>query len=318
MSETPAPTPATTTTVAPVATPTPFLTYLRTEVGNHIKLLLIVAGVVGSVLLYNYVKDLKAKEAAAVATAATLAQTYTQSGTSAIAANTTSPTATVASDADSVFGKALIATMQSQSAQIQSLTTALGSIGSSQAKATVPQTVFSPTQKATTTTALTDFPIIEQRASGPPLTQVNLSYDPTQSNPQKAFSGTTWTHYQENFSANIGQWEKQKTGAYATTVSLSRTVLRPDPTKPGSMLNLGTEQIPITGANTIYTPAGLAALVKVPDPRFTFGLGLATTNGGYSLAGYADYRATDRYGLFVGSANNSLFGGVSVRLGGKE
>jgi len=306
---------------------TSFWTYLKDNIPNHLKVLGIVTLIVGGVIGFNYVRDLKAQLAAQQKTTATLSQQFQALGPSAVAGNSISTDKLVTQQASDTFGTAVISLMQQQNAKITSLTLAQGMTAASVAALSQQAPTFTQAQHVDSTGVLTGYRMDETRAGGPSLSSVNLFYNPAEKDPSKAFLGTAWTHNQEVFKASTGEWVKQKDGGLATTFKLSRLVSKPDPLDPTKMVQVGVEEdIPITGANTVYTPAGLVSSVVVP--RWTLGLGLSkastvtgstssTSTSGVSVYGAIDYRVTSRYGAFVGTANNGLFGGVSIRLDAK-
>lgn len=310
-SPTPAPaTPATTTATSPT-----FWQYLMSDIQNHTKLVLIVLAIVGGVIAFNYFRDLEAWKANQQKVDDTLAQKYQQVGTNAVAANTQATQSSIDASALAVFGTQVNSLMKSQDAKISSLTTAIGLIGAQQtALSKQPEQVFTQQQQTTNNGALTGYALEESRKAGPPISSVNLYYDPTEHDPTKAFAGTTWTHYQEQFTTNFGDWVKQKDGSYRNTVSMTRAISKPDPADPTKLVPVGTETIPITGASTVYSPKGLVDPSEIVNPRWTLNLGLADNKDGKSGYGTIDYRVTDRFGLFAGTANNGLVGGVSIRL----
>jgi hypothetical protein len=319
MATTPAPTPAPTPSATSAASTT-FWQYLIKFIPYHLTVILVIGGVLGGIILFNHFRDVEAELKAQEAITATLQQKFQQVGPAAVSGNTQQTAPQVQQQASEVFGAALIQEMQNQDAKINSLTTLVGTTQNQVSQLQGQLTPFQSTTKSSTTGALTGYTLEENRT--PPLDSVNLHYDPTQTDPGSAFRGTTWDQYQETFNASIGNWEAQKTGGFRTSVALSRTVSKPDPNNPGKMITVGTEQIPITGSNTIYTPDGLtAALPPLPQPRWTLDLGLSkgTSSGstGYTPAATIGYRLFGRYGLFAGSANNSLIGGLSIQLGGK-
>lgn len=317
----------TTETAAPVAAPatpvtattTSFWDYLKSDIGNHIKLISIIAAIIGAVILFNYVRDLRTDMENQKKITDTLSQKYQAVGPAAVTANTQATQSQVTQQATDVFGSQVMSLMQQQGAQINSLTTAIGMTNASVTALAQQVPTFTTKQQTTTDGALTGYPMEEARKNGPALSSVNLYYDPTQHDPNKAFAGTTWTHYQEQFQTTLGDWVKQSDGSFRTTVAMNRTVSKPDPNDPTKLVAVGTETIPITGANTVYTPKGLLQASDFTIPRWTMGLGLyKDKQSGYSAFGQMDYRVTNRYGIFVGTVNNGLLGGVSIRLDAKK
>lgn len=319
MATTPTPQPTPTPTPGPAMTNKTFWEYIKADVGNHIKLVSILVGILLAVIAYNYVRDLQKWKANQEKVNDTLAQKYQQVGNNAVSGNTQASQQSVDQSALAAFGQQVTAIMAAQNAKISSLTTAYGLISAQQtALSQQKQTTFTPQEQTQQTGALTGYALEESRKAGPPLTSVNLFYDPTQRDPNKAFGGTTWTHYQEQFTANFGDWVKQKDGSYRNSVSLNRTVSKPDPNDPTRLIQIGTEAIPITGANTVYSPKGLLDPSAFTVPRWTLSVGLADNKNGKTGYGTIDYRVTDRFGLFAGTADNGLVGGISIRLDARK
>lgn len=298
---------------------TSFFTYLKTNIPHHLKLVGIVLAIVFGVSGFNYVRDLRAELENQQKITATLSQQFQAIGAKAVTANSQGTVAQVDTAATAAFGSQVMGLMASEGAKINSLTSAVGMTNAtvSSLAAQLPQ--FTVKQQTITDGALTGYAMEEARKDGPPLSSVNLFYDPTQRDPNKAFAGTSWTHYQEQFQTSTGDWVKQKDGGFKTTVTLSRTVSKPDPNDPTKLVPVGTESIPITGATTLYTPQGLLEAGDFKVPRWELGLGLYKQKDvGTVPYGHLDYRVTDRYGVFVGAVNNGLIGGVSIRLDTKK
>lgn len=263
--------------------------------------------------VYKWSKLINSEEAS------TLSQKYQQVGSDAISANTEQSQSQLATKSKNLFGKQVYSLMQQQDSKIKAVATVDATVKYS----TIPIPYFTTpvvaplslsNQETPSTGALTGYSIEQVRpGSLPPLASLRLFYDPTNKNLSEAFRGSTWVNYEEKFTASIGLWEQEKTGGYKTTVSLSRTVSKPDPTNPSKMVVVGTEPLPITGANTIFTPADLTPPIKIP--RWTISMGIGKTRTGYQPAGMLDYRLTDRFGVTAGAVNNSLFGGISIRVG---
>lgn len=315
---TPVPEPPATTTT----TSTTFWDYIK-DWPNHLKLLSIAIGIGVVVFGVNYILDLRQQVANQAKITATLQQQFQQVGTGAVAANSEQQPSQLQTQANTAFGSAITTAMQQQNAKIQTLTTIIGQVAASSAPITAAPTsqplapLAAPIQNQTTG-ALSGYPMEEVRAGAPPLTAVNLFYNPAARDPKTAFAGTTWQHYQEVFNGSVGQWEAVKTGGMKTTISVTRTVSKPDPSDPTKMIVVGTEPIPITGANTIYTPASILGSNPTVLPRWTLDLGVSHNSNAYQAAGTIDYRFTSRLGLFAGIVNNAPVGGVSIRLGGSN
>ena len=309
-----------TTTISPPASPakvsTPFWDYLKNNVPNHLILFSIIGAIVGGIMLYNYVTGLRARLATQEKTTATLQQQFQQVGPAAVSGNAIQAQPVIMAQAATDFGPAVIALMAQQNAKIDSLTTSVALVTANHSQVVAPVTPTAAQQNVTTG-ALTNYPMEQLRGSGqPPLTGLNLFYDPAQKTPALAFKGSNWNNYQEQFTTSLGTWEVAKTGGLKTTVALSRTVSKPDPNDPTKLVVVGTEQLPITGSNTIFTPADMAVNPSAMLPRWTITGGISkTTASGFLPAGTVDYRLTDRLGITAGAVNSSLFGGISIRLG---
>jgi hypothetical protein len=322
MSETVNPTPQQTPTPAATTTVTRenFWTYLTTNIPNHLLLFGGLALIAALIIGINMILDLKNELAEQEKVSSTLSQKFEQIGTTGtVVTGNASATATqVATQASNDFGAAVVSAMAAQNAKIQSLSTIVGQVAaqnSTPAATALP--AYTPTDQNVTTGKLTGYPIEVSRDNAPALDAVHLFYDPSKTDPTQAFAGTTFQHYNEQFTTTVGDWELQKTGGYRTTVKLSRTVTKPNPADPTKTIVVGTEDIPLSAANTVYSPAGLDGTTPLVMPRWTLNLGASkSTSQGYQAAATIDYRITDRFGVFAGTANSALVGGVSIRLGG--
>ena len=295
-------------------------------VPTYVKAIIAILVIVAGFVIFNYVKDLQTQVRNQTAITQTLAQKFNalSPNGSAQTSNTQATAPQVNTQTSDAFGAAVVALMRQQNSTINSLTTAISLIKTTSTVEPAAIAAYTPETHNAATGKLSDYVIEEARIGAPPLTSISLSYLPTDIDPSTAFAGTKWTHYQEQFSSSFGSWEKQSNGALSTTVRLTRTVSKPDPLDPTKLLMIGTEDIPITGANTVYTPTGLVDPASVTVPRWTLGLGVSTSNisiNGNTTAsqlkpfGTIDYRLTNRFGVFTGIANGGLVGGVSIRFG---
>jgi len=318
---------------SPVTTPTPvkkhgFMVYIMENIPNHLKVLAFLVIVVIVVFGWNYVKDLRAELESQKKTTATLAQQFQAVGITGVAesGNSKATAREVGTQTSDAFGAAVVNLMRQQNARIDALTTAVGTVKATVSVAAPQPTVFSSDTHNVATGNLNGYVLEEARPdAAPPLDSVSLFYKPMATDPAKAFAGTTWNHYQEQFTTSLGSWEKSKTGGLSTTVKLTRTVSKPDLFDPTKMDVIGTEDIPITGANTVYSPSGLVDAASVGFPRWTLGLGLSSTNLPSPLNNTAsvhlkpvatiDYRVFKRFGVFVGAANGGAVGGISFHFG---
>jgi hypothetical protein len=304
-----------------------FWDFMENHLNYKVRLILPILVIAAIILIWNYVRDLQKRDADRAQTLATLQQKFETLGTSAISGNSTASQKDLNAKGVATIDPLVAEQMRQQNATLNALTQAIGVIQGRLSTIGNIQGDFGGKQ-AGDTGALTGFPLEESRkdSSGkqlPPLSNINIFYDPRQKEPNKAFAGTMWQHYTETFNPVIGQWVTQKDGGYKTTLSLSRTVSKPDPTDPTKMVVIGTEQVPITGAETIYSPAGLKAdPFKIPRWTATIGFskdtaGLTSSSfNGYQPAALLDYRVTNKFGATVGVVNKAAVIGVSVRFGG--
>jgi hypothetical protein len=277
--------------------------------------------VIESVILFNYVKDSQAQRAADLKAIATLEQNFKQLSNSAVMHNDTKPQTEVENAAVQQFGEDLARYMRENNSRLNSLTTAVGTVSGSVNYLQQQVSTFKPGQQDTTTGALTGFVLEENRGKLPPLSSVSLFYNPKETDPNRAFTGTSWQHYTESFTSAFGQWEQDKTHGYKTSVKLSRTVSKPDPSDPTKLVVVGKEDIPITSGDTVYTPEGLTTPSPFKVPRWTASFGVSkdgNSSHGYQPAALLDYRVTNKVGAFAGVVNKAGVVGFSIRLGGQK
>jgi hypothetical protein len=295
--------------------------FLENHLDYRVKLVILALIIAGGVVLWSYVKDLQTAKTAQQAQIATLQQNFQQLGTSAVTQNQLQTQAQATAAAQQAFGQQVTDYMKQSNSTIVSLTTTLGNISSSVNGLQQQVNSFTPKQQVASTGALTGYSLEENRGKLPPTAAVNLFYDPKQVDPNKAFLGTTWTHYNEAFTGSVGEWVSDKTHGFKTTVTASRTITKQDPNDPTKMLVVGTEDIPITSGNTIYPPAGIALGTATAVPRWTATVGFSrdsftSTASGYSPSALLDYRITDKFGATAGVVSKSPFLGLSIRFGG--
>lgn len=279
--------------------------FLENHLDYRIKLVGFALLVIATVVLWNYIRDLRAEVANEVKTVATLKQDYQQLGNNAVTKNELQTQSQLNSQASQLFGQQVMDFMHQHDSQIISITNAIGQIEGTVAGLQHQPDTFKPSEQKTGTGILTGFPLEENRDGKPPLTSVDLFYDPSKADPNQAFMGTKWTNYKETFDISTGTWSQDKTHGYKNTVSLTRTVTKPD----GSTAQ---EPIPILSGSTIYAPKGITP-VPVSVPRWTFSLGLSK---GYQPAASLDYRFTNRFGVTGGVVNQTPYAGISIRFGG--
>jgi hypothetical protein len=288
---------------------------------NHLKLFAVLAvfvliglGIWG----FNEIRDLKKELANQAQTAATLEQKFEilPGTTAVIAGNNQATQAQVNQQATTNFGSAVLRQMQQQKATIASLTMLIGQVQAERTAAPATLPSFTPQTETPATGKLTGYTLEQQRSGAPGLSAVRIFYDPTDRDPSKAFSGTTWQSYNEQFKLAVGDWQRQKDGGLRTTAKLSRIVTKPDPNDASKTIQVGIEDIPLADATTIYTPKGIAAPGTFVVPRWTLSVGLShSKQNGYTPSGTIDYRLFDRYGLYAGAVDGAAVGGVSIRLG---
>jgi hypothetical protein len=264
-----------------------------------------------TVIAVNYVRDLRAELKDETARRATLEQKFEALGSSVVSKNELQSEKQATQSANEAFGRQVADYMNKTNSVLQSYTTAMATIQSQVTQLNLKMADFGKTQNPETG-ALTGYPLEESRTV--PLGSVNLYYDPTKRNPQEAFRGTSWMHYQENFKIDQGGWQSTKNGGYKTTLRLSRTVLKPDPANPGKMVMVGQEEIPIGDANTVITPDGMKQdAVKVPRWTVSFGIG-SDADRKKTPAAFVDYRITNRLGIFGGAISRAAVAGISLRF----
>jgi hypothetical protein len=308
------------TTATPVTTP--FWTYVKSEIPNHLKVIGICAAIALAIIGYNYVKDLRAQLAQKTAQVDTLAQPFQAKGNSAISSSTVGTQQQLQAQAVAAYDPTLISQMRSQGDTIAKLTSLVATMAGNRGIPATTTGYTSQNSVVTATTspalALTGYTLEQTRPNGPALTAASIYYDPTAKDAATAFKGTTWDNYTEQFNASVASWSRKKDGSLASTVSLSRTVTHPDPNDPTKTVTVGTEKIPITGSNTIYVPSDFTAPLVLP--RWTASIGVSGqpgSNNGYQPTALLDYRVTNKFGAFAGTANRGITAGVSIRLGSK-
>lgn len=286
-------------------------------------LVVVATVVVGIYYIYDMHRQLQEEKVKS----ATLAQGFQQLGTSAVSKNEFESNKDATNQIIQAQGKAVGDFAKQTNSTLQSVTSAMGTIQSSVSniQGKLSATDFASHQNQTTG-ALTNYPLEESRVSSdgktlPPLSQVRLSFDPTQRDPNVAFKGTTWVHYREDFKQTVGEWQSKKDGGYKATVSLQRSIYKPDPANPGQWISVGTEDIQQADATTTFTAAGL----KQPAVTMTKWLvlaGVGKSNGASPLAqgSYQPYLGLFRhiagpFGGFVAVQNNSVAVGVGIGFG---
>lgn len=305
--------------------------FLENHLDYRIKLIVPILLVVGVVYMFIHMRDLERRADAAQKAASTLEQKFQKVGDGAVANNAIANQKDLNQQGKDAVNPAVLLYMQQQGAVLASLTTSLATVSSriSGLETRMP-TDFGGKQDSTTGT-LTGFPLEENRkgADGrtlPPTAMLNLSYNPTLKDPNLAFKGSLWQHYQEAFKVTQGAWEK-KDGGFKTSIGLTRTISKPDPTDPTKMIVVGQEDIPIGDANTVFGPKGMVA-DPFKMPRWTLMLGVSrdanfgtgSTSGinGYQPAATIDFRVSNKYGVTFGAVNKSAVVGLSVRLGSNK
>jgi hypothetical protein len=287
------------------------------------KIIVVVALAVPAYLGINYVRDLRQELEQAKVQQATLAQKFQQlTPSTAISGNAIEKQKPAAGVAEVALGPGFATWMQQNNGLLLNLTQTQALINARLValEGKLSQQDFA-THRDDKTGALTSFPIEQVRtdATGkplPPLTTVNISYDPKQPDVNAAFRGTSFLNNQEVFRATFATVKNQKTGGFATVVSAKREVSKPDSLNPGKMILVGTEDIPLQDSQTTFTPEGLQEAKKIPRWTGTLGIGKSVLNSkSYQPWGTIDYRLSDKYGIAAGVANGGLVGGFSIRFG---
>jgi hypothetical protein len=293
-------------------TPTPTPSFLSTLLSFKTKVILVtgllVMALLGGTLAVHDYRDTKAKLAQALAVQSTQADVMKKLGDALTAAAQVKPQATVTDAATAALGKQVTAYMAATSAQIRSLTTAVGTI------ATQVQTGKPVTVVADASGGFKNTTVVEARPqNAPPLAEVALSWDPK----AKDLS-SVWTTYREDFSASIGEWQKKDTG-YTSAVALHRDIYKADPTAPGGYLKIGTEPITMQNAEVTYNEKNFDT-AQAPLPRWDAILGAGHDNSGSGrtvAVGILGYRLSDNLSLHLGQVGSTsiLGGGYQFSLG---
>lgn len=292
--------------------------FLENHLSYKIKLLIPLVLVGLFIFGWNKIRDLETQVAENVKVQATLQQNFQQLGSSAVTHNELQTQKQVDQQATQLFGQQVMDTMKAEKSHLDGLTMAVGSIAGTVNGLQTQVTNFKPGQQVAETGALTGYPLEENRGKLPALSALSLFYNPKEIDPNKAFAGTQWHHYNETFNVTSGQWEQDKTHGYKTTVKLSRTVTKPDPNDPTKMVVIGQEDIPVTSGDTLYTPQGLTPNSMFYIPRWTATIGAAKAGSEYGPAAMLDYRVTNKYGLSAGVINKTPVVGLSIRFGGSK
>ena len=252
-----------------------------------------------------YIKDLRTQKQALIAEVTTTDQKFQKIGDAYQAQGQLYQTDKQAwAAALAAQGKALTDQMAKDQAQLRALYQAYGELKAEVQKAG--PVVVTPTSPSGAFANVT----LPQVRTGPTLTSVTLSYDPTNANAKNRLTGN-WNNNREDFNFSVGEWEKKDKG-YVATAKIVRTVY--DST--GKVV--GTEEIPLTNATATFAPTAFGGEQAVnPVPRFTVygGFGKDTNlNRVVSVLGM-DYRFTTNVGAGVGVVGNTIFGDVSYRFG---
>lgn len=153
---------------------------------------------------------------------------------------------------------------------------------------------------------------LPQARPGPPLSQVELSYDPTAPDPTKRLA-STWTNYREDFFPSLGEWIK-KDGGYVAVFKLRREVWRPD---PGGPVKIGEETINLENAKASYNPDAFKSSASESVPRWSImgGLGRDLNLNKTVFVGIGGYRVNNSFSVHGGTVGNTALVGASWHFG---
>jgi len=195
------------------------------------------------------------------------------------------------------MGSAFSAAVAKQDGTLTNLATAVGQIQgqlSAMGQTTVQKT---PTGGFSTT-------LNQDRGAAPPLTSVNLTYDPTSSGLK-----SQWDNHTEKFTASYGEWRTSGDGARAA-LTLSRDVYN------GSV-KVGTEQIPLVNGDAYFSQSDIAR--TAPTPKYTFMIGSSydMQTGKPHLSGLIGKQFSPVSGIATGYVNNGWTVLYTYRFGTK-
>jgi hypothetical protein len=137
-----------------------------------------------------------------------------------------------------------------------------------------------------------DTTVVQGRPSGlPPLTEARLRYVPNLG------LTTNWINYSEQYKLNFATWRTDKDGMRAGA-SLSREVFDPE----GK--SLGTEQIPLTGAEAFFPGSEVRRVESFP--KYGIGLGIGRDELGRTRPNLIfEKHLTRNWSIMTGYVNGS-------------
>ena len=261
-------------------------------------------GVLAALLVigWNEIKDLRGQLAQQKAETGTLATNFGKlgeayTGQGALIQSQNAALAKAITDQ----GSQLTSAMTAQGQQIRATFEAQGKI-----LASLTQAVTSKGVTPDANGGFTGAQLVQVRPSGPPVADVTLNFDPKNTDPMKRLTGQ-WSNYREDFLPSVIAWQKKTDQSYSGTFRLTRTVFKPDPSAPGGYRSLGTEDVPLTGANASFD---IPNTVKGPEvSRWSIMGGPVydslkrTWNPGAGVA----YKLSPNLGVATGFAGNNAF-----------
>ena len=282
--------------------PTSFSKILAWVEAGHLKTLLYVALGFVAVIAWNKIRDMEKDLAIARAQTATLQVEFGKLGE-----GYTGQGKLIQSNHDAVAsalslqGTQLTGAMVAQGNQVRALFESQGKILAELVRGRTTGDV-TPGKDG----SFSEVKLVQGRTEGrPPLTDVTLTYDPTNPNPKNRLVGD-WQNYTEVFTPSVVEWQKKDDKSLTGTFRLTREVFGKDGTA------LGKEEIPLTQATATFDKSAFA----LPEPRrwsVLVGPMYNFKEKNYSLGLGVDYRVTTNFALTtgvtgVGSTNqNNIF-----------
>jgi FlaG/FlaF family flagellin (archaellin) len=282
-----------------------FWTFKTKVISGTIAIVVVLAGGIYAV---NSYLDMRTKLAEQTAINSTNQDVMKKIGDALTAsADVTSSKPALDAQAVKELGQQVVTYMASTKADIRALYTAMGVLAE-QVKAGAAVKV-----DAGKDGSFKNVNLVEARPAGPALAEVNLNWDPTQTDASKRLS-SSWTNYREDFTASLGEWQKKDNG-YISAIAMHRDVYKADPTAPGGFAKIGTENIDMKDAHATYNQANFST-ITVPQPRWNLILGGGKDNGAGKTvaAGILGYRMTDNIGVHLGQVGNTSILGIGYQF----
>ena len=264
------------------------------------------AAIISYIVIFLYIKDLQQQNKALSEKASTLSEQFMRVGDAYQAQGKAFATDKEAWEAlKAAQGKKLADVMAEDQAKLRALFEANGRL-EAELKNIQPVTVLPTAENGAFSNAF-----LMQVRTGPALTSLILSYDPSNKDAKQRLTGV-WNNNREDFKPTVAEWEKKDKGLVAT-IRLTRTVY------DASGKVVGVEDIPLTNATATFGPIAFGGEQALdPVPRFTIfgGIGkdTAQNNRVVTVLG-VDYRFTTRVGVGAGVVGNTYFGSISYRFG---